>query len=143
MIYVKLSVYDFHLMIAITIGEPLMELIVTDHHGISIGIGPEGEPFLVQAKNSSRLVEACANAGVDRLVLYPENLPEEFFDLSSGVAGEVLNKLRMYSVRLAVVRTPGLKLSSRFAEMLSDEWRYGYFGLFDDLPAALEWLNRE
>ena len=120
-----------------------MELIVTDHHGISIGIGPEGEPFLVQAKNGSRLVEACANAGVDRLVLYPENLPEEFFDLSSGVAGEVLNKLRMYWVRLAVVRTPVLKLSSRFAEMLSDEWRYGYFGLLDDLPAALDWLSRE
>jgi hypothetical protein len=78
---------------------------------------------------------------VDKLVLYPENLPEGFFDLSSGVAGEVLHKLRIYRVRLAVVRTPGLTLSSRFGEMLSDEWRYGYFGLFDDLPAALDWLS--
>jgi len=26
--------------------------------------------------------------------------------------------------------------------MLSDEWRYGYFGLFDDLPGALDWLGR-
>ena len=120
-----------------------MELKVTDHHGTSIGIGPEGEPFLVQAKNSSRLVEACANAGVEHMILYPENLPEGFFDLSSGAAGEVLNKLRMYGVRLAVVRKPELKLSSRFGEMLSDEWRYGYFGMFDDLPAALDWLSGE
>jgi hypothetical protein len=118
-----------------------MELRVAEHHGINIGIGPEGERLLVRAANSSRLVEACANAGVDRMVLYPENLPEDFFDLSSRVAGEVLNKLRMYQVRLAVVRTPRLKLSSRFGEMLSDEWRYGYFGLFDDLPAALDWLS--
>jgi hypothetical protein len=120
-----------------------MELKVAVHNCTCIGIGPEGKPFLVEAANSSRLVEACGNVGVGNLVLYPENLPEDFFDLSSGVAGEVLHKLRIYQVRLAVVRKPGLKLSSRFEEMLSDEWRYRYFGLFGDLPAALDWLSGE
>jgi hypothetical protein len=118
-----------------------MELKVVNHHDIRIGIGPEGQPFLVQAAKSSRLVESCANAGVDHLVLYPENLPEGFFDLSSKIAGEVLNKLRIYRVRLAVVRMPGLRLSSRFGEMLADEQRYGYFGLFESLDAALDWLS--
>jgi len=91
-----------------------MDLKVADRNGTLIGIGPEGEPFVVEAANSSRLVEACGNVGVDNLVLYPENLPEGFFDLSSRVAGEVLHKLRLYQVRLAAVRKPGLKLSSRF-----------------------------
>lgn len=117
-----------------------MELKVAVHNGTRIGIGPKGEPFVVQAANSSRLVEACGNVGVDNLVLYPENLPEGFFDLS-GIAGEVLHKLRIYQVRLAVVYKQGLKMSSRFEEMLLDEWRYGYFGLFGDLPAALDWLG--
>jgi hypothetical protein len=118
-----------------------MELKVVNHQNIPVGIGPEGEPFLLKASESNRLVEACGNAGVDLLALYPENLPEGFFDLSSRVAGEVLHKLRIYRVRLAVVRTPGLKLSSRFGEMLSDEQRYGYFCLVDDLAAALNWLR--
>jgi len=118
-----------------------MELIVVNHQDIRIGVGPEGEPFLAQAAKSSRLVEACGNAGVNRLVLYPENLPEGFFDLSSTIAGEVLHKLRIYRVRLAVVRTPAIKLSSRFGEMLSDERRYGYFGLFESFDAALDWLS--
>ena len=117
-----------------------MELRVVDFHGTPIGMGPEGQPFLAQAAKSSRLVEACGNAGVDRLILYPENLPEGFFDLSSKIAGEVLHKLRLYRVRLGVVRTPGLELSSRFGEMLSDERRYGYFGLFDSVDEALDWL---
>jgi hypothetical protein len=42
---------------------------------------------------------------------------------------------------LAVVGTPTLKLSSRFGEMLADERPYRYFGLFEDLPAALDWLS--
>lgn len=119
-----------------------MELQVVDRNGIPVGLGPEGEPFLEKAANSSRLVEACGNAGVDCLILYPENLPEGFFDLSSGVAGEVLHKLRIYHVRLAVICTPGLKLSSRFGEMLFDERRYGYFRLLNNLAAALDWLGR-
>ena len=118
-----------------------MQLKVVNHHGTPIGVGPEGQPFLAQAARSSRLVEACGNAGVDRLVLYPENLPEGFFDLSSGIAGEVLHKLRIYHVRLGVVRTPELALSSRFGEVLADERRYGYFGLLDSLDEALEWLS--
>ena len=118
-----------------------MELRVIDHRGVTIGVGLRGESLLTQASNSSRLVEACGNAMVDRIALYPENLPENFFDLSSRVAGEVLNKLRMYHVRLAVVRTPKLKLSSRFGEMLADERRYRHFDLFEDLPDALDWLS--
>jgi hypothetical protein len=34
-------------------------------------------------------------------VLYSENLPPAFFDLSSGVAGAILQKLRNYKIRLA------------------------------------------
>ena len=120
-----------------------MELKIVDHHGARIGIGPRGGKFLNHASKSSRLVEACGNAGVDRLALYPENLPEGFFDLSSKIAGEVLHRLRLYRVRLAVVQTPGLKLSSRFGEMLADEKRYGYFGLFDSLDEAKDWLSKD
>ena len=118
-----------------------MEIKVVDHHGVRIGIGPAGEKLLLHASKSSRLVEACGNAGVDRLILYPENLPVGFFDLSSQVAGEVLHRLRLYKVRLAVVRTPELELSSRFGEMLTDERRYGYFGLFHSLDEAVDWLS--
>ena len=117
-----------------------MELSVVDHFGVRIGIGPKGKKFLFHASKSAQLVEACGNAGVDRLILYPENLPEGFFDLSSKIAGEVLHRLRLYRVRLAVVLTPGLELSSRFGEMLADEKRYGYFGLFDSLDEGLDWL---
>lgn len=34
--------------------------------------------LLTRAADSSRLVEACANAGVDRMALYPENLTADF-----------------------------------------------------------------
>lgn len=119
-----------------------MKYSLLDHKGITIGIGYEEKPLLTHPSNSNRLVEVCLNTGIDRLVLYPENLPEGFFDLSTGTAGEVLGKLRNYQIRLAVVRRPGLRLSSRFSEMLADEKRWGYFRLFDTLDQALAWHHQ-
>ena len=47
-----------------------------------------------------------------------ENLTPAFFDLSSGEAGAILQKLRNYGIRLAVVCPPGrVLMSSRFGEM--------------------------
>ena len=47
---------------------------------------------------SASYLEACAG-----LVLFKESLPERFFDLKTGFAGEVLQKFSNYRFRLAVV----------------------------------------
>lgn len=105
--------------------------------------GEPGEPFLATARDAALLVEACGNAGVGAALLYPENLPGAFFDLSSGQAGEILQKLRNYRVRLAVVCPPGsVTFSSRFGEMVAEEHRGREFGVFESRDAALEWLGR-
>ena len=117
-----------------------MALSVIEYQGQRIGEGPIGELLLTKATESARLVEACANAGVDKIILYPENLPPKIFDLSSREAGEVLGKLRNYFIRLAVIQTPALILSSRFVEILGEERRSGFFGLFKSRNEALEWL---
>ena len=79
---------------------------------------------------------------VDSALLHAENLTENFFDLSSGEAGAVLQKLRNYKIRIAVVYSPdSIRLSSRFSEMAAEEWRAGYFRLFESDRAAREWLS--
>lgn len=44
--------------------------------------------------------EQCNNIGI---VVDKDSLPEEFFDLSTGIAGEMLQKFSNYGVKLAVV----------------------------------------
>lgn len=41
--------------------------------------------------------------GFDSVVISEENISEEFFDLKSGMAGEILQKFSTYRVRLAIV----------------------------------------
>jgi hypothetical protein len=61
--------------------------------------------------------------------------------VSSGDAGVILQKLRTYKIRLAVVCEPGrVRLSTRFGELLEQERRLPHFDVFETRAAAREWL---
>lgn len=117
-----------------------MELAVREMEGQRFVEGVPGQAFLERGDDVGRVLEACFEHEVSRALLYSENLPEPFFDLSSGVAGTILQKLRNYQVRLAVVRAPTLQLSRRFSELLIDEQRGHDFRVFDTQIEAQHWL---
>ena len=74
--------------------------------------------------------------------IHPANLPAAFFDLSSGIAGEYLQKWRNYRIRVAVLAPPGsITPSSRFPEMVAEEARRGHFRIFETREPAVEWLD--
>ena len=89
-----------------------------------------------RAQDATLVLEACFSAQVGAALLYAENLTARFFDLSSGEAGDVLDKLRRYQIRLAIVCAPDtVAFSNRFREILSDDLR-----VFETREAAREWL---
>lgn len=86
------------------------------------------------------VLELCFSHRAKRVLLYSENLSDEFFDLSSGLAGAVLQKMRNYGVRIAIVRSPGLRLSSKFGDVIAEESLGQRFRLFNSRDAAQDWL---
>lgn len=117
-----------------------MQLLIHDVQGQCLLEGQPGRPLLRRVDDVSTVIEACYAHNAGRLILYPENLPERFFDLSSGEAGEILQKLRNYQIRLAIVRSPTLQVSRHFDEMVLDEQRGPHFRMFDSRDAAQQWL---
>jgi hypothetical protein len=118
-----------------------MELTSVEEGGVTVVEGRPGVLFLSSADDAARVLEACFSAGVRAALLYAENLPAEFFDLSSGQAGAILQKFRTYGVRLAIVSLPGqTQPSTRFGEMVAEESRRRDFGLFGTRDAARAWL---
>jgi hypothetical protein len=116
-------------------------LSAVEADGVRFAEGQAGRPFLTSAEHATQLVEACWSLRVSSVLLYPDNLTSGFFDLGSRQAGAILQKLRVYRVRLAVVCVPGaVRFSSHFGEMLAEERRGNHFGVFETRDAALEWL---
>ncbi len=111
--------------------------------GIRFVEGPTGRPLMRRVQDAALVLEACFSAGTDSAILYPENLTEAFFDLSSGEAGEILQKFRNYRIRVVLVCAPGrVRFSTRFMEMAGEETRGRHFGVVESRAAAQEWLSR-
>ncbi|TKD12399.1 DUF4180 domain-containing protein [Polyangium fumosum] len=119
-----------------------MEPVIVDEGGVTVVEGQPDQAFLTSARDVDRVIEACFGSSAGCVLLYASNLPAAFFDLSSRVAGDILQKLRNYRIRLAVVCPPGsVSHSSRFGEMVTEENRGEHFGMFETRAEAVEWIH--
>jgi hypothetical protein len=119
-----------------------MDLSPVDVGGVTVAEGPRDRRLLLDVDDTGRLIERCFALGAQGALLYAPNLSAAFFDLSSGEAGGILQRLRNFRIRLAVVCPPGsVTFSSRFAEMLAEEHLGRQFGIFETREAALAWFS--
>jgi hypothetical protein len=115
--------------------------IVSEQSGVRFLEAPPDAAVLGSVNDLGSIIEACFSARSLRVLLYAPNLTANFFDLSSGEAGAILQKLRQYRIRAAVVCAPGeVRFSTRFPELMAEEKSIGMFGIFESAEAAREWL---
>ncbi|WP_261664046.1 DUF4180 domain-containing protein [Deinococcus sp. Marseille-Q6407] len=99
--------------------------------------GQPGE--LASGEAALELVGFSWEHGCDLFLLDGALLPPAFFDLSSGLAGELLQKFSNYQLRVAAV-LPDVAPGERFREFMAETNRGRTFGLFTGLEAAQHWL---
>jgi len=86
------------------------------------------------------LIAACGENRTDRLLIYVENLPADFFQLKTGLAGQILQKFVNYRVRVAAVIPEDLAREGRFGEMVLEANRGKQFRVFPNREKAVSWL---
>jgi len=87
----------------------------------------------------TELVGLCGEQDADRLLLRASNLPIEFFDLKSGLAGMILQKLMNYHLTVAIV-VPAERITGRFKDLALEASRNQHFRVFTELEKARDWL---
>ncbi len=89
------------------------------------------------------VIAACFEQGTQALLIDRPYVPPAFFDLRTGVTGELVQKLTLYGIRLACV-VPDLHAQpDRFREFAREANQGGQVRFFESRGAAVEWLARE
>ncbi len=99
-----------------------------------------GEDRISDQEAVLRLLAACGEHGVSNLLISRENLPDEFFDLSTGLAGEVLIKFSTYRVRAAFIVDREKIPSQHFQALIAESNRGNEIHFSSDPEEALSWL---
>lgn len=74
------------------------------------------------------------------LLLDERELGAEFFDLRTGLAGEVLQRFTNYRVRLAIVVSDPAAYGSRFGELIHEHRTHAAVRFFGSAQQARRWL---
>ena len=88
-------------------------------------------------------VRAAIESGTPRVLADDGVLPDAFFDLSTGVAGDIVQRLTMYGVRMAIVVRDRAARSESFRDFAREADKGGSFRFFPDRAQAEAWLTAE
>lgn len=70
-------------------------------NGVTVGF--YSGPAIVNEAGSNDVIGGCYGLGIDLIAIPVDNLAEDFFWLSSGLAGAVLQKFQNYGFRVAIL----------------------------------------
>jgi hypothetical protein len=80
-----------------------MNIEIHEQNGIKIAEIISGEIEINITQDALDLMADCDYLGARRIIINKENLLPEFFDLKTGLAGEILQKFVNYQIQLAIV----------------------------------------
>lgn len=81
-----------------------MNISIDRSNHSSVAIVRSEQPLIVDPKSALELITTVHyETGCDKLIVDKSALAESFFDLRSGLAGEVLQKCMNYQIKLAIV----------------------------------------
>jgi hypothetical protein len=96
--------------------------------------------FAVRSFNDiSDAISACF--GTKGLILTENDLASEFFDLRSGLAGELFQKLINYQVRTALVLPDPEAYGERFSELAHEHASHNMIRCVRSKGEAIAWLS--
>ena len=84
-------------------------------------------------------IAACFDA--KGLILTEEDLAREFFDLRSGLAGELFQKFMNYKLRVAIVVRDPAAYGERFGELAYEHASHGMIRIVRSKDEAGAWLD--
>jgi PadR family transcriptional regulator AphA len=110
--------------------------------------GPEGgyvecnpEFVLYDEQRALDLIACCGEHGSQKLLIHAMSFPDDFYDLHTGLAGQILLKMSMYKILMAAV-IPSEKIGTgRFYEMVIETNRGKEFRVFSTELEAIQWLS--
>lgn len=80
--------------------------------------------------------------GFDKIIIYEKNITPAFFDLKTGIAGEILQKFSTYRVRLVIVGDFSKYESKSLKDFIFESNKMGQIYFLSSLSEGLERFSK-
>ena len=102
-----------------------MKIELVELQGKSIAEVFSKEIIIKNVQDALDLIGNCDYQGARNIIISKKNICPEFFDLSTGIAGEILQKFSTYRVKLAIVGDFSLHSSKSLKDFIYESNKIG------------------
>ena len=118
-----------------------MHIKISNRNDIRVAEIDSPDVVVRDVQDALDLMADCGYQGARVIILHRNNFTPSFFDLSTGIAGEILQKFSNYRVRLAIIGDFTEEASSSLREFIRESNRTGRIVFVNSIDEALDKLT--
>lgn len=119
-----------------------MEIKYIKENNTVLAVLESGGVVIFNAQDAGELLMNCLYNDCDSVIIKKENLQPEFFDLKTGMAGDVLQKFSTYRGRLAIIGDFSKYESKSLKDFIYESNKTGRINFVGDLKGAVDALTK-
>lgn len=98
------------------------------------------EIIINETQDALDLMAECNYQGSIKIIIHKKNIISDFFDLKTGIAGEILQKFSTYKVQLAIVGDFSRYTSKSLRDFILESNKHGHINFVSSVEKAKEKL---
>lgn len=118
-----------------------MNLNLYEVNGTTIAEVVSDETVISNVEDALDLLANSAYQGASSIILQEKNLTPDFFDLKTGIAGEILQKFSTYDIKLAIAGDFSKYPSKSLRDFIYESNKMGRINFVSTLEEAREKLK--
>jgi len=119
-----------------------MEITRKTINGSEIAVVTADDIVIKTSEDALDIMGDCVFNGVLNIVVYSDNITPLFFDLKTGLAGNILQKFSTYNAKLAIIGDFSDIKSSSLRSFVYESNKYGRVLFVDSLEQAEQLLTK-
>lgn len=117
-----------------------MEITFIEHNNEQLAILADENHLLHNAQEAAELLMNCYYAGTNKIIIAQSNLLPDFFELKTGMAGDILQKFSTYDGYLAIVGDFSEIAGKSLRDFIRESNKQGRINFVPDREAAVKAL---
>lgn len=119
-----------------------MEIQIKEINGSKIAEVISDEVLINEVQDALDLMANCDYQGSRKVIINEKNINSDFFDLKTGIAGEILQKFSTYNFQLAIIGDFSKFKSKSLHDFMFESNKYGRINFVSSVEEAEEKLKK-
>jgi hypothetical protein len=119
-----------------------MEIKISHANGTMIAEIISGGVIINDTQDALDIMAESNSQGASKMILHEKNVITDFFDLKTGIAGNILQKFTNYEVQLAIVGDFSKFTSKSLRDFIFESNKRGRINFVNSIEEAYEKLSK-